>query len=658
MTHTPNANVGLGINTDFETTSAGNLFINPRTAGINGNVGINIFSPGNTLEINSNIINSSGLRFTDLNSASPALVSTSGKVLSVDINGDVFLTNDIGGNGSVSACASTASDQNFITKWDVINSFGARQICRTVGIYENPITPFEVGINRGSTMITHTNPLIRFQLQMTGNFLVHAGDMYMYKGGTDASRVMYQFGNLGYRSMAIGSDAGPLTGNTSADENLLVGRLAGRNIALDHGNTFVGNFSGNNVSVSSSAGNNYNTMLGYNSGIDFNAGDDNTLLGKDAGDGFTTGSNNVMIGSRSGYTGMTSGNSNIIIGLQAINSEATGDNNILIGTSANSQNATGTMTNAVTIVTGARVDCNNCFTIAHQLGGPTEQQVGIGVGSPAANPVATIPGVPPIPGGNAKLVVSGWNNGGGNLIAANFLGKIYSTGHYIPSDANLKDNIQPYTNAINIIDQLEAKSYEFKTNDFPTMNLPIGNQIGFMADDIAAVLPQLVNGFSTPAVHDSTGNIVHSEVQYLGVNYEGLVPILFSAIKQQEARLDSLELSLTLCCALPLPLVPLPTDGGNRSSINLSNHQSLILNQNVPNPFKDKTDITYEIPSDVNKAAILFYDFSGKILNTFEITGSGPGTLTVYGDDLTSGIYTYTLMVDGKPMLTKKMVKE
>jgi len=40
-----------------------------------------------------------------------------------------------------------------------------------------------------------------------------------------------------------------------------------------------------------------------------------------------------------------------------------------------------------------------------------------------------------------------------------------------------------------------------------------------------------------------------------------------------------------------------------------------------------------------------------------DITARGAGSLLAYGADLSSGIYTYSLLVDGKVMETKKMIK-
>ena len=100
-------------------------------------------------------------------------------------------------------------------------------------------------------------------------------------------------------------------------------------------------------------------------------------------------------------------------------------------------------------------------------------------------------------------------------------------------------------------------------------------------------------------------------------------------------------------------------DPENKSSIEieLGNTQTIILDQNVPNPFADQTSIAYFIPDDVVKAQIIFYDNHGKVLRLVDISQKGKGELNVFAPDLSSGIYTYTLIADGKVVETKKMVK-
>ena len=57
-------------------------------------------------------------------------------------------------------------------------------------------------------------------------------------------------------------------------------------------------------------------------------------------------------------------------------------------------------------------------------------------------------------------------------------------------------------------------------------------------------------------------------------------------------------------------------------------------------------------------AQILFYDVLGKQINNVVITTRGAGQLNVYANDLTNGVYSYTLIVDGQIVDTKKMVKQ
>ena len=84
--------------------------------------------------------------------------------------------------------------------------------------------------------------------------------------------------------------------------------------------------------------------------------------------------------------------------------------------------------------------------------------------------------------------------------------------------------------------------------------------------------------------------------------------------------------------------------------------QVVVLEQNIPNPFSESTVINYFIPDNINYAQMIFSDNYGKILKTVDITKSGSGAIKVYAANLSSGLYTYALMVDGKVVDSKKMV--
>jgi hypothetical protein len=82
------------------------------------------------------------------------------------------------------------------------------------------------------------------------------------------------------------------------------------------------------------------------------------------------------------------------------------------------------------------------------------------------------------------------------------------------------------------------------------------------------------------------------------------------------------------------------------------------LDQNVPNPFSEQTVINFSIPASVQKAQILFYNGEGKLIQSVNVAERGLGSLTVFGSDLSSGIYTYTLVADGQIVATKKMIRD
>jgi hypothetical protein len=90
----------------------------------------------------------------------------------------------------------------------------------------------------------------------------------------------------------------------------------------------------------------------------------------------------------------------------------------------------------------------------------------------------------------------------------------------------------------------------------------------------------------------------------------------------------------------------------------LSKTNTIVLNQNVPNPFSESTVITYSIPKAFGKAQIIFRTITGEVIKTADIKNAGKGQVNVFASDISSGIYTYTLVVDGKQVETKKMIKQ
>lgn len=77
---------------------------------------------------------------------------------------------------------------------------------------------------------------------------------------------------------------------------------------------------------------------------------------------------------------------------------------------------------------------------------------------------------------------------------------------------------------------------------------------------------------------------------------------------------------------------------------------------NAPNPFGKETKIEYYIESFDQTAYITVNDLNGTTLFTYPIKNIGNGNVIVNADNLPSGIYLYSLIIDGQEIDTKRMV--
>jgi len=249
------------------------------------------------------------------------------------------------------------------------------------------------------------------------------------------------------------------------------------------------------------------------------------------------------------------------------------------------------------------------------------------------------------------------------------VGDITYTGTaYHVSDQQLKKNVEDISNATDIISRLHPKEYEYKQEDYPYIKLPNGIQRGLLAQEVQQVLPDLVRDITLPAKRDTSGKILAPQAEFKGINYEGFTPIILKALQEQQAMIDSLARELAEvksrmnnCCGSEIQYRNNGTgeytqEETHQQSIKLSNHQQILLNQNQPNPFAESTVIDYIVPENAASAEMHFTTLSGFVIRTVALQ-TGKGRLTVFAQDLSSGIYSYSLVVDGKVMETKKMVK-
>ena len=112
------------------------------------------------------------------------------------------------------------------------------------------------------------------------------------------------------------------------------------------------------------------------------------------------------------------------------------------------------------------------------------------------------------------------------------------------SDKRLKENIKPIGDALNKVLQLHGVTYNANAVAGSLGYTDTTEQVGLLAQDVQAVLPQVV----VPAPFDITvkdgKEVSKSGEDYLTVKYEKIVALLVEAIKELNDKVESLESQL------------------------------------------------------------------------------------------------------------------
>jgi hypothetical protein len=124
-----------------------------------------------------------------------------------------------------------------------------------------------------------------------------------------------------------------------------------------------------------------------------------------------------------------------------------------------------------------------------------------------------------------------FNSLGVGMAATGTAGRIDASGDVVAfstSDRNFKENITPIENPIQKIRQISGNTYDWKA-DMKEFHGFEGNDVGVIAQEIEAVLPQLVTT---------------RETGYKAVKYDKLVALLIEGIKEQQQNIDNLTIQV------------------------------------------------------------------------------------------------------------------
>ena len=259
------------------------------------------------------------------------------------------------------------------------------------------------------------------------------------------------------------------------------------------------------------------------------------------------------------------------------------------------------------------------------------------------------------------------------------------------SDKRLKKEITPFKDGLDVLMKIDPVTYKF--NGIGGLSSE-ETHVGVIAQEIQKVAPYCI-GTGKLAVDPGqsgefgggeavgSGNEAKVIVKPLTYNYDALIYVMINSIKEldakndklaqenvaQAAKMEAMQDKLSkleaVVNAAGINQTGSAGQGGssnaltaaNITEVELSSKNVVVLDQNAPNPFAQQTTISYFLPDNTGKAEMMFYNSNGVLIRTVQLE-KGKGQVNVFANDLTSGVYTYSVVVDGKVFETKRMIKQ
>ena len=501
--------------------------------------------------------------------------------------------------------------------------------------------------------------------------------------GPDATAVGSQTlrsGNSGTRNAAFGFSA--LKSNKTGSYNVAIGSTALiANTAGDY-NTGIGYASQYyNINGYSNTGIGYKTLFSNVSGIRnvavganslyYNDGIRNTGVGDGSLYSNKNGSNNSALGAGSLITN-TYGNDNCAFGYESLYNNTVGNRNIAIGTHALFGNKNGSEN--ISIGQSSLLSSDGTFqniaigTFSMYYKNSGSFNVGIGdsvlISNNGLRNVALGSQAGQLSKGNYNTFIGalsdlststnyfnstaiGYNakvNASnkvriGNTSVTSIGGQV---GWSTSSDRRLKSNIQESKLGLDFILDLKPVTYNYTDEGQKGIEYT-----GLIAQDIDDAATKLgVNDFSA----------VDKNGEYWAVRYGDLTVPLIKATQELNKKLEE-KIS-----QLEKEIADLKSEilTANKSSFSTQNQTSGIkrneIFQNTPNPFKESTTIRFSIADASARCSITIRNIKGAIVKQINDINVKQGSLKINAFELSSGTYTYTLVVNGETIDTKLMV--
>jgi hypothetical protein len=503
----------------------------------------------------------------------------------------------------------------------------------------------------------------------------------------------------GYENTAIGNST--LYTNTTGDNNTAIGSQALFNNISGGNNTACGNYALNH-----NTGGGANTAVGASALYSNNDGDANTAIGQEALAANTYGYSNIAIGFEALYSNTTgygnaavgsdalfrntTGSSNSASGYEALNYNidgadntadgrsalflnTTGHENTASGSSALYSNTSGTKNTAagvLALVSNTVGNSNSAFG-EYSLHNDSSGNSNTGCGTYAlyANKTGSYNSAL---GSQAFFDSTFLNNttcignGSGGFVNANNRIELGNTsvgviagqvGFSTYSDARIKDNVKEDVPGLSFISKLRPVTYNLNIHKENTMvykgtkkdeadwsskyDIEKIKMTGFLAQDVEKAAEETgydFSGVQKPANPD----------ELYSLRYSDFVMPLVKAVQQLAAKNNEQDLLIENLKA------EINNLKSNSKQSEINNPKSEILFQNSPNPFNSETQIKFQLPMKFSSAMLVISDENGKQIRAYTVQSANP--IVIKAGELSTGKYSYSLIVDGIAVDSKQMV--
>ncbi len=201
----------------------------------------------------------------------------------------------------------------------------------------------------------------------------------------------------------------------------------------------------------------------------------------------------------------------------------------------------------------------------------------------------------------------------------------------------------------------KTPTYGF-TQSSVLQNLPdahIEHDDGLISIDYDAILAAVVeaikemNGIFSFTTSNTNTNAEFLKTQSATISKQEKV------IANQQEQIDALIKRVNIL-SQTAGLSPVNTNANAISSSEVSQSKAVQLT-NRPNPSNGNTQIIYDL-NTAEPASLIIVDQAGRVVKSYNNIAKGKNTINLFGNELSGGVYYYSIMVNGNAIATEKML--